>query len=390
MKSVKIPKSVIQVALVIAILIGGVAIFKKLASMKKPPAKKDRATVAPLLNACTAEAENAQMFVEGFGTVAARVRVELASEVSGRIVAVDDSFVNGGFFQADQTLAAIDSRDYELAVQNAEAAVAQARVSLDKETAESQVAKQEWLQLNSAGEPASPLALRQPQIAQAKAGLKAAEAQLARAKINLQRTQISLPFNGRVVSISANVGQFVNIGQQIGVVYGTDIVEISVPVEDSQLEWIDVPGPDSGDGAAAEILADFAGSKHSWQGAVIRTGGNIDPASRMVDVIVEVKEPFNISNGRPPLTPGMFVMVQIKGKVLQDVIRLPRHAVHDGGSVWLEHDGRLSVQKVNIARCQSDHAYITGGIKDGDTVITSPLDTVTDGMLIRTNIINNQ
>jgi multidrug efflux pump subunit AcrA (membrane-fusion protein) len=107
----------------------------------------------------------------------------------------------------------------------------------------------------------------------------------------------------------------------------------------------------------------------------------------MVDVIVEVKEPFNISNGRPPLTPGMFVKVRIKGKMLPNVIRLPRHTIHNGSFVWLEEDGKLSIRKVTIARFNSDYAYITDGIADGDTVITSPLDTVTDGMLIRTNLI---
>ena len=373
--------------LVIAILAGGVALFKKQASMRKPPAKKDRAKVAPLLNASIAETENAQMFVEGFGTVAARLRVQIAPEVSGRIVSADENFVNGGFFRKDQTLVAIDARDYELAVQNAEAAVAQAKVVLDKETAEARVAKQEWLELNSDNQPASPLLLREPQIAQATAGLKAAKAQLARANLSLQRTKISLPFNGRVVSISANVGQFVNPGQQIATVYGTDIVEVSVPIEDSQLEWINVPGPGSSNGTTAEVFANFAGSRHKWHGAVVRTGGHIDPSSRMVAVIVEVKEPFNISNGRPPLTPGMFVNVRIKGKVLQNVIRLPRHTIHNGSFVWLDRDGRLSIQKVSIARFNSDYAYITDGIAAGDTVITSPLDTVTDGMLIRSNLI---
>ena len=387
MKLPKIPKSVIQVVLVIAILVGGVALFKKQASMRKPPAKKDRTKVAPLLNAFIAKSEDARMFVEGFGTVAARLRVQIAPEVSGRIIYANENFVDGGFFKAGQTLVAIDARDYELAVQNAEAAVAQAKVVLDKETAEARVARQEWLELNSDNRPASPLLLREPQIAQATAGLKAAEAQLARANLNLQRTKISLPFNGRVVSISANLGQFVNPGQQIAMVYGTDVVEISVPVEDSQLEWINIPGLASSNGTTAEVFADFAGSRHKWHGSVIRTGGHIDPSSRMVAVIVEVKEPFNTSNGRPPLTPGMFVNVRIKGKVLQNVIRLPRHTIHNGNFVWLNRNGKLSIQKVTIARFNSDYAYITDGIAAGDTVITSPLDTVTDGMLIRTNLI---
>ena len=373
--------------LVIAILAGGVALFKKQASMRKPPAKKDRTKVAPLLNASVAKSENARMFVEGFGTVAARLRVQIAPEVSGRIIFANENFVDGGFFKTGQTLVAIDARDYELAVQNAEAAVAQAKVVLDKETAEARVAKQEWLELNSDNQPASPLLLREPQIAQATAGLKAAEAQLARANLSLQRTKISLPFNGRIVSTSANLGQFVNPGQQIAMVYGTDVVEISVPVEDSQLEWINIPGLASSNGTTAEVVADFAGSRHKWHGNVIRTGGHIDPSSRMVAVIVEVKEPFNTSNGRPPLTPGMFVNVRIKGKVLQNVIRLPRHTIHNGNFVWLNRNGKLSIQKVTIARFNSDYAYITDGITAGDTVITSPLDTVTDGMLIRTNLI---
>lgn len=185
------------------------------------------------------------------------------------------------------------------------------------------------------------------------------------------------------------MGQFVSPGQNLGSIYGTDIIEIVVPLEDVELAWFDAPltynggGRGSPEGPEAVVIADFAGSLHKWSAQIVRTQGRIDPTSRMINVIAEVSKPFEELNDGIPLTPGMFVRVEIKGKSLSNVIRLPRYAVHNSDEVWVVRDGLLHVQKVSIARDDDKYAYITSGIQDGDTVVTSPLDVVTDGMAIR-------
>jgi len=131
------------------------------------------------------------------------------------------------------------------------------------------------------------------------------------------------------------------------------------------------------------VTTDFAGKTHTWKATIVRTEGQIDPTSRMVRVVAEVDDPFENDNGNVPLTPGMFVNVEIKGKLLKDIIRVPRYAVHAGDTVWLGRDGKLIMQEVKVARRDKGYAYISSGISDGDVVITSTLDIVINEMPIR-------
>jgi len=371
---------------VLIVVVIGLMLSKCMVGMKKEPAKKPQERIAPLVKTSVVQLEDVEMVVSGYGTVRPKREVTVAGQVSGRIIYCDDNFVNGGFFKKEQALVKIDPRDYEVAVENAEAEVARAMVGLEQEMAEAEVARVEWEQMNPDKEPTSSLVLRGPQIRQAKAQLKAAEALLARAKLDLERTVISMPFDGRVSQESVDVGQYLMAGGAIATVYATDVVEISVPIEDRELAWFDVAmiqnGKDSG--AEAEVIADFAGVRQVWQGRVVRTAGQIDETSRMVSIVVEVEKPFEISDSRPPLVPGMFVEIKIKGNKLEDVIIVARSSIHNKNEVWIVNGDKLHIQKVEVARSDKKNAYIKSGLKAGDEIITSPIDVVTDKMDIRT------
>ncbi len=390
-RSQKTYKQVVLFTLIVAI---GLGIVITLKASRNPPAKKLRQVLAPLLNAVVVNTEDVQMIVGGFGTVEPKVEIQVVPQVSGRVVDCHDDFVNGGFFKAHEPLITIDQRDYKLALENTEAAVAADRVYLDRELAEAQVARQEWEQLNPDREPTSSLVLREPQIAEAKAKLKASEARLAMAQLNFERTVISMPFDGRVSAESVDIGQYIMAGQSVATVYGTDVVEIVVPLEDRDLAWFDLPLTSNGSekssssvsGVRALVIADFAGARHTWAGRVVRAQGRIDSTSRMVNVVVEVADPFETSGQQPPLVPGMFVEVEIKGKSLDGVIPVPRYAVHNADEVWVARDGQLWIQKVEIARQDKNYTYVTAGLASGAAIVTSPLEVVTNGMKIRTRL----
>ena len=103
----------------------------------------------------------------------------------------------------------------------------------------------------------------------------------------------------------------------------------------------------------------------------------------MVHVVVEVRNPFSEEDSRPALVPGMFVQIEILGREVDQLVRIPRYALHTGSEVWLEEDGHLRIVPVQVVRMDKQFAYVTSGLKMGDVVITSPLETVADGMKIR-------
>ena len=373
----------LKIILPIVVLITGVAGAKLLGSFRKAPPRVERAAPGPLVEVLAAGLTDVPIVVEGHGEVVAKVAVEVVPQVAGRVVEVSRSMVAGGFFKAGEALFVIEPRDYELGVDRSQAAVARAEVQLEREMAEAEVARQEWDELHPGEAPSSGLVVREPQVRQARAELDAARADLDVARLHLERTHVSLPFDGVVVSESVDLGQFVTTGRVLAVVYGTSQVEVRVPLESRDLVWFEVPRGPTGKGPRAEVSAAFAGTTYTWEGRVTRMEAQLDAASRMAHVVVEVQQPFAVSEGRPPLMPNTFVDVQIFGRSLDDVVPLPRHALREGGVVWLFEDGMLRVREVAVARADRERVYLSAGLETGEQVIVSSLDVITDGMVVR-------
>jgi RND family efflux transporter MFP subunit len=373
----------LKIVIPVVVLVVGVAAAALIASARKAPPRVDRPPLGPLVEVTPVEVADVPVTVTGHGEVVARVAVDVVPQVPGQVVRVHPSLVAGGFFRAGEVLVVIEPRDYELAVERAQAAVARARVTLQREEAEAEVAREEWDELHPGEEPTSGLVVREPQVRQVEAELAAAVADLDVAKLNLERTRLSLPFDGVVVSENVDVGQFVGNGSRLATVYGTDVVEVRVPLDSRELAWFDIPARRGGRGASAEVSASFGGARSTWVGRVTRMEAQVDQTSRMVHVVIEVSDPYETSDGQPALLPGSFVDIRIAGRTLHDVVSVPRHAIHDGGRVWVFDEGKLGVREVEIVREDRQQTLISSGLEDGDLVIVSALDAVTDGMTIR-------
>jgi RND family efflux transporter MFP subunit len=387
----KMPSGRVQALLALGIVIVGVLIALVFIKFKKTPQRKEQEILAPLVKVERLDRRDIQMVIRGYGTVSPSVQVEIVPQVSGKVVWVNPQFKAGGFIRRDEQILKIDPRDYDLAVRQADAAVAEAQVKLDLERAEAKVAREEWRQLNPDKEPTSPLVFREPQIRQTQAKLESANAGLATANLNLERTQLTLPIDALVMSEKVDLGQYVMIGQSVGVAYGIESMEIEVPLEDRELAWFDIPDnavsvngtEGSAKGPIARVKADFAGAEHIWRGRVVRTTGQVDRTSRLISVVVEVPEPFKLSDSRPPLLPGMFVEVLIEGNILKNAIAVPRDAMRNSNEVWVAEDDQLHIQTLDIVRADRDFAYARSGLDDGDMIVISSLDTVIEGMRVR-------
>lgn len=376
-----------RLQMVIALVIVAIGLLGSfiLVKFRRPPKRVQPTVLAPLVKVQKLHVRDIEMVVSGFGTVSPKVEVEIVPQVSGKIVAVHPQFKTGGVIPAGEVLIEIDPRDYELALQQGQAAVAEAQVRLDVEKAEGRIALDEWEQLNPGTEPTSPLVLHEPQIRQAQARLESALATLETAKLGLERTKLLLPLDVRIMTESADLGQYIMIGRTLGSAYALEAVEIELPLEDSELAWFDIPeGKGSLKGTSAEIKAEFASAEHKWDGYVVRTTGQVDQTSRLVSVVIEVSNPFDTSGGKAALLPGMFVEVSIRGRKLKSAVAVPRDAVRSGNEVWVVSNNKIHIQSLEIVRKDEKFIYVTGGLEDGAEIVTSSLDVVTEGMEVRT------
>ncbi|MBW2615590.1 MAG: efflux RND transporter periplasmic adaptor subunit [Deltaproteobacteria bacterium] len=389
----KTKRRLFQFVITVALIALGALGLNRLMASKTQIKKLKPSVPAPMVRIIKVETGPQSVRITGEGTVRPLRQISLVPQVGGKVVFVSSSLVNGGEFKKGETLLRIDPEDYRLAVILAEAKIKDSESRLRFVEEESAAAREEWYLHRQGGgsktnKKPPPLVTKEPQLAAAKAKVEADGADLRKAMLNLERTELLAPFNGRVSQENVDIGQYVLLGQALAVLYSTDAAEIVLPLEDGDLFWFHVPGftPGKGPGSAVTVRARVAGQEMSWPGKVVRAEGKLDERTRMINVVVRVKKPYA---KKPPLAVGLFVTVDIKGHSLPKAAVIPRSALHQGHVVWVvDNDGLLHFRNVDVARIQGDVVLVKAGLKDGEMIVISPLKAVSDGMAVRTVPVN--
>ena len=368
-----------QIIIPIAILIIGILLFFGFSSMKSPPEEKAEVDNTPIVAVEEVHVAPMNLTVKSYGVVQPKYETELVAQISGEVVELADVFVRGGFVAKNQLLARIDPNDYQAALIDAEATMASARASLEKERAQGQVAEQEWKRITDTSP--TELSLRKPQLAQELANVKSAQASVLRAKRNLERTEIRAPYDAMIESRMIGLGSFVGTGTKVGKLLGTGVAEVRLPVADDQLQFL----ASQGENAQVNLLGTFAGENITWSAKIARSEGVVDNKSRMTYLVAEVKDPYGLKsqknvNKHNPIRFGSYVKAEIFGISLNRAALLPRYLVSNNRVAILDADSKLHYADIIIARQEGSNVIVTDGLKEGDQLIVSALDYPVDGM----------
>ena len=386
MSGKRLPKGLLPILIVVVGIVGAVLMIK----LKPEPPRRPVVETSPLVRTEIIGGETPRALVEGYGEARARRRIDLVARVSGQVVRKSPDLRSGAYFEAGDTLLVIEQDDYRLARDMAAAGVATAEYNLARAEQEAEIARDEWNARNAAEDAPSrarpnPLVLHAPQLKLARANLASARAGLEKATLDLERCLVVAPFSGRVIDEVVDVGQYLGPGARIGSIYAADMMEIAVPVEDRDLALFDAPRPGSEmNGADVRVLAEFAGAPREWSGRVLRTAGEVDRQSRMVNVVVGVDNTRQ-PEGTPHLLEGMFVEVRIDGHRVPGSVSIPREARHENDTVWIVEDsGLLSIRDVTVFFKDRERAILSSGVSAGERIVLSQMDIVSEGMRIRT------
>jgi len=373
------------------IIVLGFGIFTGLVLMATGPEAMLRSPVPalPVVETQIVQPQNYQVLLRTQGTVTPRTQSTLIPEVAGRIVSIATNFRNGGSFAAGETLLVIASTDYENAIIIARADLARARLALEQENALAQNALNDWKKLGRKEQPTD-LTLYKPQVASARAEMAAAEARLQQAETNLARTKIRAPYAGRVLEKRVDVGQYVAPGTVAATIFAVDAAEVRLPLTDSQLAFVDLPGfgeQNSKHKAAVMLNRRVGNVVHQWRGRLVRTDGAIDTASRQLFVVAQIDNPFQYKKQRngttPPLKIGQFVEADIQGQKLRDVFVLPRSAVEIGDTVLIvTADRRIQRRSVQVALRKGEQVVVSEGLQAGERISLTPMPFAHDGTAV--------
>ena len=377
--------SPVKIIVPLAILFVTIAGAILIARSGKDPTREEPTQAALLVDVVQPQIEQGSFTVRAQGTVSPRVQTSMASEVSGKIISMSEDFVAGGVFARDQVLARIDPSDYETALLAAEAELAAARATLADEQARSDAAREDFRRLYGDSREPTNLLLRLPQVARARAAVQAQQAAVERARRNLERTRITLPFNGMVRSRDANLGQYVTTGTNLGTAFSTDRAEVRLPVSESDLAFLDIPLTESGSNInrPVTLIGSVAGQPARWDARLVRTEGVVDSNTRLTYLVVVIEDPYGLEPDadKPALPMGTFVEAQIPGRDASGLVLLPAEALHNDNRVYLagEND-ELEIREVEIVRATPREVYVSGPVGADDRVITTAIPAPVPGL----------
>lgn len=366
-------RKAMRIGLIVGILGAAVVVFALLTSIRKEPPKKPVENLAMLVEVVELEPVDARFPVRSQGTVRPRTETVLSAEISGAVVEISPKFIPGGIFAADEVLMRIDPTNYRVAVTQAEALVRQRQIEYEG-------AKR----LKSQGYRA------ESEYASAAAALATAEAELVRAKRNLERTYIRLPYAGMVRGKEADLGQFVNPGSRLGVTFAIDYAEVRLPLTDRDLAFVELPyaaeitATGESQGPDVVLSAEQRGRLVEWPAKIVRSEGVVDESSRVTYAVAKIDDPYALDSEQEPLPMGTFVTASIEGVAMQGLLRVPRYALHGSNQLlFVDSEKRLRIRSVNIVRADSEYAYINGGAEAGERVILTAMESPINGMPVR-------
>lgn len=375
------------------IIIGGAIVLTIVLSQRRSDTPETVSeSVLPFVSTVVPAVQEGHVTIRGNGTVQPLREVTLVAEVSGRITWVAEEFVTGGTFHQGQEILRIDSTDYANAVTVARAEVVQRQFDLLRAEEEMKISRQEWdrlerrtgIQRQVDSTELGSLVFKEPHWQAAAAQLRGAQARLQDAEIRLKRTRITAPYNGQLRNKGADLGQFIGPGQVVGSFYGTDAVEIHVPIAGRDITLLgDVLARGT---AHARLVARNRSAEYEWMGMIHRTEGALDASTRTLNVIVRVQRPYENSDVRPPLLVGTFVTAYLEGRHYERYYTLPRESLRDGDVVWIIREDRLYTQPIEVIQEVEDTLYVLSGITGEDLIVINMLDVVTDGMRVRTEM----
>ena len=342
--------------------------------LRYEPPKREIDNRALLVDVLQLETLSAQLAVNSQGTVLPRTQTSLGAEISGTVVEISPKFIPGGVFRAGEVLLRIDATDYEVAVLQADALVKQRRIEFDGAA-----------KLRQQGYRA------EAEYASAAAALASAEAELVRAQRNLERTEIRLPYEGMVLSKDTDLGQFVSPGTRLGVAFATDYAEVRLPLTDQDLAFVDLPEAteiaETGawDGPPVTLSATRMGKPAEWQARIVRSEGVVDEKSRVTYAVARIDDPYRLHEAGIPLPVGTFVTAEIAGRMMDEVIRVPRSALRSASQLLIvDEDNRIRIRDVDVVRADARYAYIGDGAEAGERIAVSAIETPLNGMYVRT------
>ena len=410
-------KTVVKLFIFFGILLLGAGLFLGLKLLKEPPAEKSSELLRSLI-VLPLKKETVTPKVTEFAVVKSLEEVSVKAQVSGKVIFCGEGTEDGVNVKAGEIIIQIEKKDYEIARQQADAelaileANAKQKVQTIKDTSEMLAALKDDYELEKANYARSKklfdlkvysisdlekaqqeMSRRNKQylemgninartsfeLESIKANIKKAKAMLDQAELNLERTSVKGPINGRISNCDVEIGEYISLGQQICTITNDKKPALQVPVDVTEAAeilhvkpgdkyWLALP-----DSVKVTIAWVKKPKSCLWQGKVDRIE-NYDTDTDTLRIQV-TPDAYSCPGESPfPLLPGMFCQVTFFGAEIKDAVRIPFSALQFGNNVYtIDNKSVLRRYQVKPFSIEGDQVIILSGLPDDEMVVIQQL-----------------
>jgi RND family efflux transporter MFP subunit len=310
---------------------------------------------------------------------AAHIR-HITSEVPGLVEYKNPKLIRGAFVEQGELLIKLDQQPFILDIAEKQSTLDKAKLQLSETQAKARIAQK------SAGKKSSEYARHIPQLTFAKSQVEAAKAALTYAKTQLEKTEIIAAISGKVIEDNINQGEYLQSTSAIGKLYGTDIVEVRLPLNDHQIDILGLKEIDlldsNNDKKVTVKVNSYHDSETVWHGHISRIEGERDN-NQLLYVIAQIDNSHIDNQDNSPLLPGSFIEASIHGKTLKGLRILPRALIQADKQVWvINDDNRLERKEVNILYRGKELVYIQSGVNRHEKVVNTSFHQLISGLLV--------
>lgn len=327
--------------------------------------------LAPV-QAATATSESVPRYLTGLGTITAANTVTVRSRVDGQLLAIH--FQEGQQVKAGDLLAEIDPSQFKVALAQAQGQLAKDRATLAN--AQRDLARyQQLVKTNLVSR--QELDAQQALVSESAGTLKADEASVASAQLQLDWSRITAPVDGRVGLKQVDVGNQISSGDTTGIVVLTQThpIDLVFTLPESDIATV-VKAQKAGSPLRVEAW-DRTNKQKLSVGNLLSLDNQIDATTGTI----KLKARFN--NEDDTLFPNQFVNARMLVDTQQNAVVIPTSALqmgNEGNFVWvLNADNKVSKHLVITGIQDSQKVVISAGLSAGDRVVTDGIDRLTEG-----------
>ncbi|WNN47328.1 MdtA/MuxA family multidrug efflux RND transporter periplasmic adaptor subunit [Siccibacter colletis] len=328
------------------------------------------AMLAPV-QAATARSESVPRYLTGLGTVTAANTVTVRSRVDGQLLALH--FEEGQQVKAGDLLAEIDPSQFKVALAQAQGQLARDQATLAN--AKRDLARyQQLVKTNLVSR--QELDTQQALVAESAGTIKADQAAVASAQLQLDWSRITAPIDGRVGLKQVDVGNQISSGDTAGIVVLTQThpIDLVFTLPESEIPTVMQARKN---GTLSVEAWDRTNKRKITTGTLLSLDNQIDSTTGTI----KLKARFN--NEDDVLFPNQFVNARMLVDTQHNAVVIPAAALqmgNEGNFVWvLNSENKVSKHLVTPGIQNSQTVVIDAGLSAGDRVVTDGIDRLTEG-----------